>query len=247
MLTRLRTAAGVLSAVVVVVVVLSWLGFRLGANPDTLAGTSAQAHAVDQQVIDSKTQPAAAAQALDDNCQPIANCKFVGTSPVAVAFSAPRILGDRLFNCGQSDSEDAVTVSEELSESTSLQESLSAKVSLGFLGLAKSSIEAEVNSQQLQEVSTETTDESSVLVPPQWKGWTQTQVSEASITGDATVADGIHLIKVTGLDLTFPGYARTGEVGIRYEGVRTPMTAAEIHDRCGALPTTRAGSRSARR
>lgn len=194
--------------------------------------------AADTQVIDAKKDPAAAAKALNDFCQQLANCKFVGTTPISTSYGEARILGDALYNCGQAYADDSVAVSDERSESTSLSESLSAKVSAGLIGLAKQSIEAEVDSKQLEATSTTTTQTSSVSVPPGWKGWTQTRISSAYVAGDALVTDGIHLIKVTGIDLSFPGYASTsaGNVGIKWVGYKTPMTAADQHERCASLP-----------
>jgi hypothetical protein len=202
------------------------------------SATSASGHAAaaDPQVIDASKDPAAASQALNDFCQQLANCQFVNTSPITTSFGEPRVIGDALYNCGQAYAEDSVTISDERSESTSLEESLSAKVSLGFIGLESSSIEAEVNSKQLEEVSTTTTDENAVAVPPGWKGWTQVRLSTAYVTGTASVTDGIHLINITNFTLGYPGFVTPGEAGIRYVGVRTPMTDDDKNERCGSLP-----------
>jgi hypothetical protein len=102
--------------------------------------------------------------------------------------------------------------------------------------LEKTSIDAEVNSKQLVVVSTTTTDENSVAIPPGWKGWTQTRVSQASVTGDVTVTDGIHLITVNNLTLDYPGLAKPGDAGVNYAGVRMAMTADDLNARCGTLP-----------
>ncbi len=190
------------------------------------------------QVIDAKTDPAAASKALNDFCDQLANCKFVGGTPTT-GYGPPRVLGDALYNCGQGEqsyAEDSVAISDERSESTTLSESLSAKVSAGLIGLAKQSIEAEVDSKQMEEVSTTTTDENSVSLQPGWKGWTQSRISSAYVAGDAYVTDGIHLIKVTDIDVSFPGYAALGTAGITYDGYRTPMTDADRQQHCAILP-----------
>ena len=235
MITRTRLIALVASATLICVFGV-WLALSEGAVAHKPQRAGDPRRVGDQQVIDANTDPAAAGKALDDFCQKIANCKFVGSSPITTGYSAARILGDTLYNCGQAYAEDAVAISDQRSESTSLEESLSAEVSGGFLGLEKTSIDAEVNSKQLEEVSTTTTDENSVAIPPGWEGWTQTRVSQASVTGDVTVTDGIHLITVNNLTLDYPGLATPGDAGVNYAGVRTAMTDADLHDRCGTLP-----------
>jgi hypothetical protein len=188
------------------------------------------------QTIDAKTDPAAAGKALDDFCQIIANCQFVGTVPVPVKYDAPRVLGDALYNCGGSDAEDEVAISDERSESTSVDESLTASVKLGFLGLAKSSIEAEVKSGQMDEVATTIKHINAVVVAPGYYGYTETQVPTAYLTGYANITDGVNLVKVTNLELTYPGYGNADINALQWIDVGNVMSADDRHQHCSGLP-----------
>src|SRR5947207_15756421 len=142
MITRKRAVA-----LAAIVALIGALAFGPGIVASTFGKSSPRAAARDVQTIDAKKDPAAAGKALNDFCQVLANCKFVGTSPITTAYGEARIIGDALYNCGLAYAEDSVTISDERSESTSLEESVSAKVSGGFLGLEKVSIEAEVKSK----------------------------------------------------------------------------------------------------
>jgi hypothetical protein len=210
------------------------IGSPLGSG-SARARPHADAAAV-AQTIDAKTDPAAAGKALNDFCQIIANCQFVGTAPVTVDYDAPRVLGDALYNCGGSDAEDEVTLSDERSESTSVDESLTAKVQLGFLGLAKSSIEAEIKSGQLDEVATKTTQTHSVTVAPGEVGYTTTRVPTAYLSGDAHITDGVNLIKVTNLELTYPGYGNAALTALTFASNHAGISDyARVHY-CDTLP-----------
>lgn len=206
---------------------------------DALASTAPSRHtaAGDTQAIDAATDPGQAANALNDLCAQLQNCQFVGTSPIATAYSPARIIGDALYNCGQAYAEDSVGVSDERSESTSLSESLSTTVSTGLLGFEKASITAEVDSKQLEEVATTTKDTSAVVVPPGWKGWTQVQVSTASVTGQVQITDGIHLIDVTNFTMSYPGFVTPGKTGLVWTTVKGPMTSGDISEHCNGLTT----------
>ena len=51
------------------------------------------------------------------------------------------------------------------------------------------------------------TSTSAVAVPPEWKGWTETKVLTAFVSGSAYITEGIDkLIQVKDIDLSFPGY-----------------------------------------
>ncbi|HTV00582.1 MAG TPA: hypothetical protein VMF13_08605, partial [Luteitalea sp.] len=186
-------ASGLLVAALIVV------AFQFAASP------TASASPKGTQTIDAKTDPGAAGRALD-LCVVISNCKFVQSGDIKVGYDAPRVLGDALYNCGQADAEDEVTISDERSESTSLEESMSAKATASFIGIAKASIETEVNSKQLDEVATTLKQTNSVSVAPGTIGFTETQVPTAYLDGDTHVTNGVNLINVTNLELTYPGY-----------------------------------------
>ena len=212
------------------------------------------------QKIDAKTQPQQAGDALDE----CANAKIVaGTSPppsgcswdttsknptFVVGYGPPQILGDALYNCAdesnsQAYSESSVTFSDEREESTSISETLSVEVSLGFLGFEKATAEFELFSKQSTSFSTSVTTTNAVAVPPGWKGWTETQLATASVTGDAYITSGIKLIQVQNIDLSFPGYqdpTSTADSNIKIIGYREEMTSDDRDTRCADGPGAQA-------
>jgi hypothetical protein len=226
-----------------------------GAGPgQVLAASSSAGQAVSQralsapcqgtpdQVINSKTDPQKVGQVLNPISAKIQYCKWDDTQPITTGWGAEKAIGDAVYNCnelGGPDAETAVGVSEERGESTSVSETASLKVSLGFLGLAKASTEFEVFSSQAAEFSTSVETEKAVTVPPMQKGWAVYQVSSAFVSGNAYVTDGIHLIEVSGIDLTFPGYQPppgNSNTQVRYGGIHEDMTQQDIATRCGAIP-----------
>jgi hypothetical protein len=199
------------------------------------AGGTASGSAQPTQTIDAKTDPHGAGQALD-LCVVLSKCQFVQSGDIKVAYDAPRILGDALYNCGKADAEDEVTISDERSESTSVEESMSVAAKLGFIGLAKASIEAEVNSKQLDEVATKLSQTNSVSVDPGTIGYTETRVPTAYLDGDTHVTNGVNLINVTNVELTFPGYGNKAINKIDWINVHKNMTDQDTHDHCAGLP-----------
>jgi hypothetical protein len=202
----------------------------------------AQAQAPDQ-VIDAGTNAADAAKALNDGCVDTHKCQWTSTPKTMLSDYGPeRIIGDVLYNCSATDqARTAVGVTDERGDTTSLSESLSFEVSLGVLGLEKSSGELSVFSGQSQSFSTEVSVSNSVPVPPGFKGWTEASMLSTAVNGSVSITQGIHLIKVTDIDLTFPGYTARGTSGQRspvvYSGIAEAMTADEVKTRCDALPT----------
>jgi hypothetical protein len=199
------------------------------------ASRAPRADAAASQTINAQTNPQQAGQAINDFCAVISNCKFVGGQPT-VKYADARVLGDALYNCGQSDAEDEVTISDRRSESTSVDEELSASVKLGFLGLEKTSIEAEVHSKQLDEVATETEQRNSVSVEPGEVGYTETQVPTAYINGTAYVTDGVNLITITNVELTYPGYGNQAINKIQWTDVHRLMDEKQRAAHCDQLP-----------
>ncbi len=196
------------------------------------------------QVIDAQTDPQQAGDALNTGCATLANCQWAADTPITTGYGPPRILGDVTYNCSdpsneQAYDETAVGASDEREESTSISESLSVEVGLGFLGLEKTTAEFEAFSKQANAFSTKvmTTDE--VSVPPGWKGWTETEVLSAFVSGSAYVTEGIKgLVQVKDIDLSFPGYqalSDTGDNPVKWIGIRTPMTAQDIATRCDVV------------
>jgi hypothetical protein len=198
-------------------------------------GCRASAGQPPTQTIDAKTDPKAAGEAMNF-CDVISNCAFVKEGDIKVAYDEPRALGDALYNCGQAEAEDEVTISDERSESNSVEESMSVKASLAFIGLAKASVEAEVKSKQLDEIKTKLTQTNSVSVSPGTIGYTATRVPTAYLDGYTHVTHGVNLINVTNLELTYPGYGNQAIDKIDWSAVHRKMTAQDIQEHCHDLP-----------
>ena len=154
-------------------------------------------------------------------------------------YGAPSILGDVQYNCSSTTySETAIGVKDERQETTSVSEKVSLKVSLSFIGLAKSSAEFEAFSKQSNSVSAAEEVQNAVAVPPLYKGWTVTRALTGTVNGSAYVTDGIDLIEVKNIDLSFPGFrdpADTSNDPILYTGIKQPMDADDIKAACTDL------------
>lgn len=203
-------------------------------------------------VIDAKANPVAAAQALNGGCADMANCDWKSDGKVTNPYGPERVIGDVLYNCSAAgEARTAVGVSDERGESTSVDESVSLEVSLGFLDLEKQSVEFKLFSSQSQSFATQVTVTNNVPVPPGYKGWTQATVLSAGVTGSAYITQGIHLIQVENIDLQFPGYQNPDSGASRaqvvYSGVSTPMSQQDVDTRCGALPATASSATTAAR
>lgn len=219
----------------------------------SLRAYSAARQGPPDQVIDAQADPQQAGQELNSGCANLSNCSWQ-TAPgtqITSKYGPFKIIGDVLYNCAdpsneQAYSETAVSISDEREESTSLSESVSVEVGAGILGFEKASIEAEVNSKQLEAFSTEYTTTQAASVRPGWKGWNQYRVLTAFVTGSVYVTDGIHLIQVKDIDLSYPGYQENGSANSPIDHViySTPMTAQDIASRCNAtgVGAVRAGT-----
>jgi hypothetical protein len=208
-LTRLTVAAGALAAVVAAP------RAALAVAPHERVTGSVRAwhprlHAPANPPIDAKTDPQAAANALNAGCANLSNCSWQADTPISIAYGPAHILGDALYDCSERNTGDAYTavgISQTLGESTSISESLSVEVGLGFLGFEKATVAFAAFSTQSQSFSTTVETTNAVEVPPGWKGWTEVRVLTASVTGSAYITDGIHLIQtVTDINLSFAGY-----------------------------------------
>jgi hypothetical protein len=219
----------------------------LAATPAKHHGATAQAaQATPDQVIDAKANPDAAAAALNSGtCNPDTQKCWSNDTAITTDYGPPSILGDVLYNCSDDQyAETAVNISDARQESTSVSEKVSLKVSLSIIGLGKSSVEAEVNSGQAESFGTEVSTTDAVAVPPGYKGWIVTRILSANVTGSAYVTEGINLIQVTGIDLSFPGFKALSDPRSKqplYTGLKGPMTAADIQAACD--PTTVSGAR----
>ena len=219
----------------------------LAATPGKHHGGRAQAaQATPDQVIDAQANPDAAAAALNSGtCNPDTQKCWSNDTAITSDYGPPSIIGDVLYNCSPDQyAETAVEIADERQESTSVSEKVSLKVSLSFIGLAKTSVEAEVNSGQMEGFATSVKVTDAVAVPPGWKGWTVTRILSANVTGSAYVTEGINLIQVTGIDLSFPGFKALSDPRSKqplYTGLKGPMTAADIQAACDT--TTVSGAR----
>jgi hypothetical protein len=204
-----------------------------GSAPEL--GTNASAHvaarayaAASYPTIDGKTDPRAAALAINQYCDPVSKCTFVGPPSPTLGYDPPRATGDAVFNCGQSYSEDRVEVSDERSESTSLGESVSLSVKLGIF-----KAESDIETKELEKVSSTTGETAAVTVAPDEKGWIDTQVPTATATGYIT--DGIHF-EVTNFSLFYPGYrAKGSDKEVIYTGVHEKFSGNEQGVDCSQL------------
>jgi hypothetical protein len=206
----------------------------VAASPSGItAGLARAGHpplgATPTQVIDAQKDPDAAAQALSAGCAEISNCSLASLSSISDGYGPPEILGDALYNCsppGGPDADTAVGVSDTRGETTSVSEMLSVTLQGGLIGIASTSAEFSAFSSQSQTFSTTVMTTSQVTVPPGYKGFTTTQVLSANATASYYITSGIHLIEVTGIDLTFPGYQdnqTSGDSQVIYNGVTEPI------------------------
>jgi hypothetical protein len=218
------------------------------------APAMASAQGTPDQTIDSKADPAGAGQALN-LCAVLSNCQWVSDVSVKPGYGPVRIIGDVLYNCTDTTMTGAAALTatgftEDRAEATSVTESVSLQASLGILGLEKSSVEFKAFSTQASSFDTAYTVTSNVTVPPGDKGFTTYRVLGGNVTGSTYVTDGIKLIKVTGIDLSFPGFSTgTSDSQIRLISNTKKMTAEDKSNFClkatGVLPTARLASRAA--
>ncbi|MBV8946484.1 MAG: hypothetical protein JOZ95_13755 [Solirubrobacterales bacterium] len=190
-------------------------GLGAGASAD-VAGRAHSASPIT--VIDGNTNPTGAGTAINTYCGPnFENCKFVGPASPTLGYGPPRSIGDAVYNCGQTYAEDKVEISDERSESTSLDQSVSLSVKVGIIKL-----EGETEFSELEKISSGLGTTGTVEVAPGEKGWLETRVPTASATGYIT--DGIHF-QVTNFELTFPGY--------RLKGSNNSIIFTSVHDKLG--------------
>jgi hypothetical protein len=229
----------------VVAVAMAGSSAAAAAMPGTHHGKAQAAQGTPDQVIDAKANPDQAADALNSGCADTSKCSWDNDTAITTDYGPPSILGDVLYNCSPDQYADtAVGIEDERQQSTSISEKVSLKVSLSFLGFAGSSVEAEVSSKQMESFSTSVSVTNAVTVPPGYKGWTVTRILSANVTGSAYVTEGINLIQVKNIDLTFPGYKALSDPRSTqplYTGIKAPMTADEIKAVCDT--TTVSGAR----
>jgi hypothetical protein len=209
------------------------------------------------QTIDARTNPQQAGQELNSGCANLSKCSWQTTpnTQITSGYGPFKIIGDALYNCTdpsneQAYSETAVSISDSREDSISLSESVSVEVGGGILGFEKASVEGEVNSGQMTAFKTEYTSTTAASVAPGWKGWNQYRVLTAFVSGTVYVTDGINLIAVKDIDLSYPGFKENGtaDTPIDHVTYTTPMSATDIATRCNAtgVGVTRGGARPTR-
>ena len=235
----------------------AWLVALAGG---TLAvGSTATAAGQNNQTIDAGTNADLAAQVLNESCADTENCDWNNDSDYTTKYVPGRVIGDVLYNCSKKgDAESAVEVTDKREESTSVSESVSLEISLGFLDLEKSSAAFEIFSKQSSGFATEVKVTDAVSVPPGWKGWTEASMMAADVTGTAYVTQGINLgTKVENIDLQFPGYEGPDVQGeqpplaqVVYSQHTQAITSDEAETHCvavGAATASRAQAARAER
>jgi hypothetical protein len=225
-------AAGVLAAVLAVP--SAGLASALHEHvTGSIRAYSAARQGAPTQTIDASADPQQAGQELNSGCANLSNCSWQ-TDPntqITTAYGPPKIIGDALYNCTdseyeQANAEDAVSISDSREDSISVSESASVEISAGILGFEKASIEAEVNSKQLTAFSTEYTSTQAASIQPGWKGWNQYEVLTAYVSGSVYITDGVNLIEVKNIGLSYPGFKQNGTADTPIKGTTytTPMT-----------------------
>jgi hypothetical protein len=192
------------------------------------------------QTINAQTNPAQAAQALNSGCADLSNCSWQDDGTITFGWGPPQVLGDVLYNCSPTtEAETSTGVTDTRQETTSLTQTLSLKVSLGFAGFADASTQFQVSTGEEQQQSTSVTTSTAIFVPPLGWGYTSTIVQSATVPGDAYITSGINkLIKVTGIDLSFPGYEDPSQpvtTPVGYGLNKGYMTPAQVTAQCGGL------------
>jgi hypothetical protein len=236
----------------------------LGDSPATLGAGSAPlartaVRGASTQVIDARANPQAAAAALDSGCTDLSNCSWSG-STITFDYGPSKIYGNVLYNCADPVTEPgaiaytAAGFTETRSESVSLTEGVSLKISLGFLGLEKTSAEFTATFGQSSSFSEDVMWNNGVEVPPGYKGWTETQVLSGNVTGTASIADGIgNLIQVKNLGMSFPltdpaqeGDPNDGRSLMIPNSFTAPMSMGDMSTRCDPINGLGAASRRPR-
>jgi hypothetical protein len=190
--------------------------------------------------INAQTNPAQAAAALNSGCADLSQCSWQDDGTITLGLGPPQLLGDVMYNCSTTtEAETSTGVSETRQGTTSLTETLSVEVELGFLGFAQSTAQFTAFTSQTQSYATGVTSQTGIYVPPLGWGYTSTALISANVPGNAYITDGINkLIEVTNMDLSFPGYANPDQpvnTAIAYGLNRGYMTPAQVTAQCGPI------------
>ena len=194
-------------------------------------------------VINAGTNAQQAADALNQGCADMDKCSWT-TKSVSNGWGPPKIVGDKLYNCSASaEAETATNATDTRGESTSLSESIALQISVGLSEVAQESAEFKAFSNQTEGFSRSVGVSTAVPVSAGFVGWTEAQVNSDLVTGSASITQGIHLIQVTGIDLSFP----TGSLPVSESSYSQAMTTQEIADNCAQVENLPAGTTSSAR
>ena len=183
------------------------------------------------------SQPAPATPVQPEPCVPAQNNQRHYT--IVNKLGPPSVFGDTLYNCSQvAPAESDTGTSAAHTETWSLTEKVSLKISGGLPGIVEVSAEVSAFSTQSNTIVKTVTIGTGVRVPPGWKGWTTTQVTSMTVSGTASVTDPIRntVTPVQDIDWSFPGYADApGQLGSVTTHSKA-MTADEINTICDGDP-----------
>ena len=192
------------------------------------------------------SQPAPASPVQQAPCVPAQNNTRHYT--ITNGLGPPAVFGDVLYNCSPSAGAESDTgTSDARTESWTLSEKVSLKISAGLPDIVSASAEVSAFSSQSNAADTTVTDISGVGVPAGWKGWTTTQVSTTTVSGTAYVTDSVRntVTPLQNIDWSFPGYANNA---LNTKGKWTmhsyAMTAKEVDTICNSDPVDPALLRS---
>jgi hypothetical protein len=155
-------------------------------------------------------------------------------------WGTPAVFGDVLYNCGRVDYAETDTgTSDARTESFSLAEKVSLKISVGVPEIANVSDEVSAFSKQSNSSAKTVTVKYGTKVAPGYKGWTTAQVKTITVPGTAYVADAVRntVTPVSNIDLSFPGWKlNPGDNEQNLTGHSIAMTAHEMNTICNANP-----------
>ncbi len=182
--------------------------------------------------------PAAPVQPEPAPCVPAQN----NTAHYAITdgWGPPAVFGDVLYNCSQNANAETDTGdSDTRTQSWTLSEKVSLKISVGVPNVVSASDEVSAFSKQTNKSATTVTVTNGVIVPPGFKGWTTIEVQSLTVPGTAYVTDPLRntITPVQDIDLSFPGYI-ANPLGSQtsWTGHAVAMTANEIQTICNTNP-----------
>lgn len=181
--------------------------------------------------------PAPAAPVQQAPCVPAQNNTHHYT--ITNGLGPPAVFGDVLYNCSQSAPAETDTGdSDARTESWTLSEKVSLKISAGLPGIVSASAEVSAFSSQSNTATKTVTVGAGVGVAPGWKGWSTTQVNTTTVSGTAYVTDNVRntVTPVQNIDWSFPGYANAPNQLGSWTTHSFAMTATEVNTICNGDP-----------